>query len=283
MRHSIVAQIYLIEFNNQIHIHFKRHILRRRQRIDLPRQLSRIPLQPARNIMTRALLHIIPEQFLDAFLERDRLARLDDEAGEYPSSRRSPARARVTTICRVAQTVRPTPSRRSDIVQPHAPATASCVLAVLPLDFLAMSMYRRNCFLLHHGSGSAVSAFSVRRTPYSVLRPAAIAVHAGQFQLFTGVFGDVGDRHTDATRQLQLRPEIAAHETVSSSELARPGFDGAYTRFPRINMVLRHVGRVPATRRIRRSEFRREGGESYRKRGEDQIGNDEVGTMNDER
>jgi hypothetical protein len=41
---------------------------------------------------------------------------------------------------------------------------------------------------------------------------AAISVHAGKRQFLGGVFWDVGDRHTDAARELYLRSKITTHE-----------------------------------------------------------------------
>jgi hypothetical protein len=37
------------------------------------------------------------------------------------------------------------------------------------------------------------------------IAPAAIAVHAGKFQFLGSVLGNVGNRHADATGQLDLR------------------------------------------------------------------------------
>ena len=109
------------------------------------RELSGVPFQPVGHVVPGVLLHVLAKELVDAFLEGDGLPRLHQEAGDVGLDA-------VHDDVAVGHDLAGGPDgpRRRPAGAARCPGGVSriwiIVLAVLPLDFLAMSRKRRNCF-----------------------------------------------------------------------------------------------------------------------------------------
>src|SRR3954454_14885220 len=71
-----------IEFDDQVYVDFKGHILRRWQGVDLAGELAGVPFEPVGDVVAADLLHVVAQDLANPFLEGDGLAGFDAIGGD---------------------------------------------------------------------------------------------------------------------------------------------------------------------------------------------------------
>ena len=202
--------IYLaVEFDDQIQIHLEGDIFENGHCFDGGGELSGVPFKPVGDLVSGVLLHVFAKNLVNAFLEGDGLAGLDEEAGDV-------SLGAVHDDVAMSDDLAGGPDGAADAKPAEDVIEAAFEnlhqgVGGVALGFFGDIEEAAELLFVHAIVVAELLLFTEADAVFGV-SAAAIAMHAGEFEFSAGgVLGDVGDGDTDATGQLELGTGIAAH------------------------------------------------------------------------